>query len=213
MALLRVLQEGTLDRVGGSETISVDVRVICATHRNLESMVEEGTFRMDLYYRLRGLTIDLPALRHRKSDIPLLPKHFLQQNKNKAAASRISNDALASLVQHDWPGNVRELENIIRSAALFAAGERIETSDLIALGNVFKTPTIEAKESVSKWISELPMHGAGQRNLDANTESLASAGEWQPAKNNLEMSNAPTLQNIRGQQLVELITESEGSSN
>ncbi|MGB0646902.1 MAG: sigma 54-interacting transcriptional regulator, partial [Bradymonadia bacterium] len=209
VALLRVLQEGTLDRVGGSETISVDVRVICATHRHLESMVEEGTFRMDLYYRLRGLTIDLPALRHRKSDIPLLTKHFLQHHKNKAAASRISNDALASLIQHDWPGNVRELENIIRSAALFATGERIETSDLIALGNVFTTPTIEAKELVSQWISELPFHDPAQFPAEPATVAASSSSEWQPART-IGTDATPQLQNIHGQQLIDLITQSGG---
>ena len=125
------LQEGTRDRVGGSETISVDVRVICATHRNLEKMVAEGAFRMDLYYRLRGLTIDLPPLRDRKRDIPALTQHFLRKNQGEIGAIGISPSAMASLIQHTWPGNVRELENVIRSAALFADSDEIHLNDLL----------------------------------------------------------------------------------
>ena len=151
VALLRVLQEGTLDRVGGSETISVDVRVICATHRNLEKMVAEGAFRMDLYYRLRGLTIDLPPLRDRKRDIPALTQHFLRKNQGEIGAIGISPSAMASLIQHTWPGNVRELENVIRSAALFADSDEIHLNDLLQLGNVFKAPLPDASDLVASW--------------------------------------------------------------
>jgi len=148
VALLRVLQEGAFERVGGAETLSVDVRVICATHRNLEEMVRRGEFRADLYYRLRGVIIELPALRDRTVDIPLLVTHFLARRvhatpdagASAAPVVRISAEALASLMQHDWPGNVRELENVVRSATLFADGGAIGLSELRELGDFFRPP-------------------------------------------------------------------------
>jgi transcriptional regulator with GAF, ATPase, and Fis domain len=152
VALLRVLQEGTFERVGGAETLSVDVRVICATHRNLEEMVRRGEFRADLYYRLRGVIIELPALRDRPVDIPLLVAHFLARRAQTAPDAgatpapvvRVSAEALASLMQHDWPGNVRELENVMRSAALFADGGTIGLSELRELGDFFRPPDEQA---------------------------------------------------------------------
>lgn len=209
VALLRVLQEGTLDRVGGSETISVDVRVICATHRNLDKMVEDGSFRMDLYYRLRGLTIDLPPLRDRKSDIPILTQHFLALHKSKSAAARISQASMASLIQHDWPGNVRELENVIRSAALFAATDQIEISDLVALGNVFQQPTMESSALVSTWIAQTPklFTGTNAVSIDQSGEQSASVLE------SGQREDSPTPRdatNLEGADLLALVSESGG---
>ncbi|MFZ4737687.1 MAG: sigma 54-interacting transcriptional regulator [Bradymonadia bacterium] len=141
VALLRVLQEGTFERVGGAETLTVDVRVICATHRNLEEMVRRGEFRADLYYRLRGVIIELPPLRERRADIPMLVDRFLARRpQSDQRRLRMSAEALASLMQHDWPGNVRELENVVRSAALFADGEVIGLSELRELGPFFRAP-------------------------------------------------------------------------
>ena len=144
VALLRVLQEGVFERVGGAEPIKVDVRIICATHRNLEAMVRDGEFRADLYYRLRGVIIELPALRDRREDIPLLADHFLSKRARAGQRPlRLSRDALGSLMQHDWPGNVRELENVIRSVALFADGDVIGLAELGELGDIFRPPTEE----------------------------------------------------------------------
>lgn len=125
--LLRFLQEHELERVGGNETISVDVRVIAATNRNLKQMVEEGTFREDLYYRLNVVQVDLPPLRARKSDIPVLAHHFLTKyaEENERDLS-FADDALRALMAYPWPGNVRELENAIERAVVLCEGDIIE---------------------------------------------------------------------------------------
>ena len=124
VALLRVLQEREFERVGGSRTVKVDVRVICATNRDLEALIGQGRFRADLYYRLKGVMLELPPLRDRLEDLPLLAQHFLDEvaREKGEPAQRLSADALSVLARHGWPGNVRELENVIRSAAIFAEG-------------------------------------------------------------------------------------------
>lgn len=112
--LLRVLQERTFERVGGSKTYSSDVRVIAATHRNLEEMIENGQFREDLYYRLNVFPIEMPALRERHEDIPLLLNELVSRLENEKRGSiRFNSAAIMSLVQHDWPGNVREMANLV----------------------------------------------------------------------------------------------------
>jgi len=118
--LLRVLQEREFERLGGTETVKIDVRVICATHRNLESMVKEDRFREDLFYRINVFPIILPPLRDRKEDIPLLVAHFIHKlnRKNKKDISEISRPALDVLMSHNWPGNVRELENAVERAVI-----------------------------------------------------------------------------------------------
>jgi two-component system nitrogen regulation response regulator GlnG len=125
--ILRLLQEGRFERVGGNETISVDVRVIAATNQNLERLIEEGRFRKDLYYRLRGVTIHLPPLRERREDIPELAHYFLFRYNREigTAVHSISPAALELLQKYDWPGNVRELQSIIREALIVSAGPTI----------------------------------------------------------------------------------------
>jgi DNA-binding NtrC family response regulator len=132
VALLRVLQERVFDRVGGTEPIEVDVRVVCATHRDLRALVQAGRFREDLYYRLSGVTLEVPALRDRLTDLPLLAAELLRRvaREQQGGEKRLSDDALALLAAHRWPGNVRELENALRVAALFAESETIERDDL-----------------------------------------------------------------------------------
>jgi DNA-binding NtrC family response regulator len=122
--LLRVLQEKTIHRVGGNETIPVDARVIAATHRNLETMIREGKFREDLFYRLSVATILLPLLRERRDDIPALVEHFLRKCASEFGLQPLSlaPGALALLQADPWPGNIRELENIIRRLILGARG-------------------------------------------------------------------------------------------
>jgi len=130
--VLRVLEERKLERVGSTEAIEVDVRVISATHRDLEGEVAAGTFREDLYYRLKVVAIELPALRERPEDIPALADRFLGQLAERLGREpmRLSAEALACLARHGWPGNVRELRNVLEQAAVLAAGEQIEESDL-----------------------------------------------------------------------------------
>ena len=129
--LLRALQHKEVRPVGAAATVPVDIRVISATHRDLASMVSEGGFRTDLYYRLHVVRIEIPPLRDRREDIPLLAHHFLR--KHGGAASRIEgieDDALQLLTESDWPGNVRELENAIESALALARGPRLRVADL-----------------------------------------------------------------------------------
>ena len=130
--LLRFLQERELERVGGNETINVDVRVVAATNRDLKQMVDEGTFREDLYYRLNVVQIDLPPLRARKSDIPILAHHFLRKytRENDLEIEGFSDAALRSLMAYPWPGNVRELENAIERAVVLCETHEIAAEAL-----------------------------------------------------------------------------------
>ena len=130
--LLRVLQDHRFERVGGEETLEVDVRVIAATNKKLMEEIRRGTFREDLYYRLNVIPIFVPPLRERKDDVPLLASHFLQkfcQEKSKDVAS-ISPEVMEILLAHSWPGNVRELENVIQHAIIIAKQEKILPKDL-----------------------------------------------------------------------------------
>ena len=130
--VLRVLEERSLERVGGTQPIEVDVRVVAATHRDLEAEVKEGRFREDLYYRLKVVELDLPPLRERSEDLPGLAQRFLEQVAERLGREkkRLSDEALARLIRHSWPGNVRELRNVIEQAAVLASGESIEEADL-----------------------------------------------------------------------------------
>jgi serine/threonine-protein kinase PknK len=126
--LLRVLQEGEVRPLGSRETVKIDVRLICATNRNLEAMVREGSFREDLYYRLAVLPVHLPPLRDRKEDVPLLVKRFLGDLQREAPGRvRISPDAMERIIAYPWPGNVRELQNEIRRAAILCDGIILES--------------------------------------------------------------------------------------
>jgi two-component system response regulator AtoC len=130
--LLRVLQEREFERVGGLETLKVDVRVVSATHRDLEQLVAEGKFRQDLYYRLNVFPVTLPPLRERPGDIALLCEHFIQkfaQSTGKAVRG-VEPAAVAALMAYPWPGNVRELENVIERALILARGVTLTAADL-----------------------------------------------------------------------------------
>ena len=132
--LLRVLQERTVERVGSNKAVPVDVRVVAATHRDLPAAIEGGSFREDLYYRLAVVKIDLPPLRNRKADIPMLVDHFLRKHRelNVEAPNSISREAMDLLIAYDFPGNVRELENIIQGCMVMARTDRILVDDLPA---------------------------------------------------------------------------------
>jgi DNA-binding NtrC family response regulator len=155
--LLRVIQEKVVLRVGGTEPVAVDVRIVAATHQDLKKLVEEGRFRSDLFYRLNVVSLNVPPLRERKDDIPLLATHFLQkyaaqQNKNIRG---ISQEMMRILSGYQFPGNVRELENVIERAVALSTGDMLEVKDLpddlkeappggaVAEGNL---PTLEEKE-------------------------------------------------------------------
>lgn len=127
VALLRVLELGAFQRVGGTETVQIDTRIICATNRNLEVAISEKTFREDLYYRLNVVTLTAPALRQRRSDIPLLADYFLRKynRENRKAIKSISKAALDLLCAYRWPGNVRELANAVARAVVFCPGPEL----------------------------------------------------------------------------------------
>src|SRR4030095_7583823 len=118
--LLRALQERTIERLGGQDSIRVDVRVLAATNRDLEALMKDGRFREDLYYRLNVVTVSLPSLRERRRDIPLLVEHFLAKYAAELGERGVAPEALDRLVGYDWPGNVRELENVIQRAMVMA---------------------------------------------------------------------------------------------
>jgi DNA-binding NtrC family response regulator len=132
--LLRVLQSGTFERVGGTETIKVDVRIIAASNKRLEDEVKSGRFRADLFYRLNVIRIDLPALRERQEDIPLLAMYFLEKftRMSTPAVTEIHSEAMQALLEHSWPGHVRELENAIKAAVAMADGTVIRRDSLPA---------------------------------------------------------------------------------
>jgi two-component system, NtrC family, response regulator AtoC len=140
--LLRAIQEREIKRVGDTRTISVDVRLIAATNRDLAQAMEEGVFREDLYYRLNVIPIVLPELRERADDIPLLATHFLMKytKEANAAIEGIAKEAMRLLLDYDWPGNVRELENVIERAVILAHGPQILPADLPAHLHARKTP-------------------------------------------------------------------------
>jgi transcriptional regulator with GAF, ATPase, and Fis domain len=129
--LLRVLQERSFDRVGGTRPIKVDIRLIAATNRDLNEAVRNGGFRQDLYYRLAVVKVTMPPLRERKEDIPLLTRHFVQQyaKKGHQKPKPVSREAMATLMNHDWPGNVRELENAIEHALVLGSSDSVLPED------------------------------------------------------------------------------------
>jgi DNA-binding NtrC family response regulator len=130
--LLRVLQERVVERLGSSSPVPVDIRLICATHKNLEQMVSEGTFRQDLFFRVSVFRIDLPPLRERREDIPLLADFFCRQfaESHDKHVRGLTAGYLSALMRHDWPGNVRELQNVIERSLILAEGPRLRVLDL-----------------------------------------------------------------------------------
>jgi Nif-specific regulatory protein len=154
--LLRIIQEKEFERVGGSKTIKVDVRIIAATNRNLEDLVREGAFREDLYYRLNIFPITVPPLRERKTDILLLADYFVEKYNatNHKGVRRISTTAIDMLMRYHWPGNVRELQNCIERAVILSEDNVIHGYHL--------PPTLQTAES-----SGTPYTGTLQQKLDA----------------------------------------------
>jgi DNA-binding NtrC family response regulator len=173
--LLRVLQEGELERVGGGDTIHVDVRVVAATNKKLEEMVAEGGFRADLYYRLNVVPIQVPPLRERRDDVPLLIDAFISQacTANDRRRKQISRDAVEALSRYDYPGNVRELKNLVERLVILTPGQAIGVDDVAAL---------------------LPLAGGGQRRHDWYSPGVAlkemvSSAERDLIKRALEYHN------------------------
>ncbi len=150
--LLRVLQEREIDRIGGQESIKIDVRVIATTNRNIKEHIKKGKFREDLYYRLNVIPIIIPALRERKDDIPLLAKFFVQKHckLNGMLPKALSTNAIEKLKKYDWPGNVRELENIIERAITLCPNEVIDENYIIFENEIEKIFEIEQEASFNE---------------------------------------------------------------
>jgi two-component system nitrogen regulation response regulator GlnG len=190
--ILRAIQEGEIQRVGATKTKKVDVRLIAATHKNLEEMVRLKEFREDLYYRLNVVRIQTPPLRERMEDLPELIDFMLQRlnKKQSTGTTEISKEAVELLKQHDWPGNVRELENVLHSSSVVSKGKRILSKDLpssvikkveTSIGSPEEQEIVQEKTS-SKLISNSPQ--------DKNTNELMSNempsfGEGEKTKNNI----------------------------
>jgi len=146
--LLRALQERTIERVGGHESIAIDVRVLAATNRDLEALMKEGRFREDLYYRLNVVTVNLPPLRERRRDIPLLVEHFLAKHVEELGERGVAPEALDRLVGYEWSGNVRELENVVQRAMVMATAgvilpEHLPIGPVSAAASVAVDATLE----------------------------------------------------------------------
>jgi two-component system response regulator HydG len=147
--LLRVLQEGKIQRVGRDVPIQVNVRVLSATNRNIEKMVADGTFREDLYYRLNVMTIEVPPLRERVEDIPILVQHFSKRfaEKNHKIVKGITPQAMDLLLKYPWPGNIRELENVIERSIILVQGEYITIRELPpALQSLVQSEQVDSAE-------------------------------------------------------------------
>lgn len=178
--LLRVLQEREFERVGGSRAIKVDVRLVCATNRNLEKMVAAGTFRADLYFRINVVSIFLPALRERREDIPALAKHFLERfNRENDRRMQLSPGGQDVMQQCYWPGNVRELENCIERTATMAHHEAIDRDDFPCSSNRCLTQVLHFMKKEDAVSPVLPMRESAQpadRAADSgDTEALEGA--------------------------------------
>ncbi|MCH8475123.1 MAG: sigma 54-interacting transcriptional regulator [Opitutales bacterium] len=155
--LLRVLQEGEFERIGGQETLSTDVRVIAATNRNLEEAITQQKFREDLYYRLNIFPLKLPPLRDRLNDIPLLARHFIEKHRPQTGSSvkTISPSSIKALQKYSWPGNIRELENIIERALILSTGKQLELPPLPHKTSPTANPAPAARTTPSSSLKEV----------------------------------------------------------
>ncbi len=183
--ILRVLQQGEIQRVGGTDTIKVDVRIIAATNKDLEAMVKAKTFREDLYYRLNVVRIKMPPLRDRRDDIPQIVDFCLQNlvKQKKARVAKVSPEALAVLARYDWPGNVRELENLVYRSAVIAQGDAILVKDIPAevLASVGAAPLHAVANSGGSTPPIAPALGATMPSVAVVDPITAPATGAQPA--------------------------------
>ena len=186
VALLRVLQEREFERVGGGKPIKVDARIIFATNRNLPQMVRDGTFREDLFYRIKGIQVDLPPLRERRDDVVPLAQHFLAQYAAESGSmeKKLSPGACALLTRYGWPGNIRELENIVRSVALFAEGETMTDGDFDEYRELFQDGLEKGSED---------SQGLEVPEYSAPTEPASSPPEAAPIPPDGPATSAPSI--------------------
>jgi two-component system, NtrC family, response regulator HydG len=181
--ILRVLQEGELDRLGGSETIKVNVRLLAATHRNLQKMIEEGTFRQDLFFRLSVVPVELPPLRERTRDIPELAALFLERyaTKNRKDIKGFVPEVLRIFMSYQWPGNIRELENTVERAVILCPGEQVTARELplklqpeaARAGQVPAAPPVTLRDMEREMIRATLAQNKGNRSKTAKILGVA----------------------------------------
>ncbi len=174
--ILRALQDGTFQRLGGNETLQSDARVLCATNRDLERAIATGGFREDLYHRVNVVTLQLSPLRERRDDIPLLVDYFLSRYARAAGIERppLAQNALDALVNYSWPGNVRELEHLVQRLMIFAGGYTIQAHDLPwTLRTDTQAPADAANpSSEEQWLNLIRTHLTSYRGAHACEELL-----------------------------------------
>jgi transcriptional regulator with PAS, ATPase and Fis domain len=173
--LLRVLQTSEIQRVGDSTIRKVDARIVTATHRDLQAMTTQGTFREDLLYRLRVVELEIPPLRQREEDIPLLVEHFLAENRAAGVGrvERIAPAALQKLRQYPWPGNVRQLEMMLKSACLFADGAVLQLADVEPLLHKGKAPEVHESQDEPDWLTTATLDDVITRVVQGRVAALA----------------------------------------
>ncbi|HYS14513.1 MAG TPA: sigma 54-interacting transcriptional regulator, partial [Burkholderiaceae bacterium] len=173
--LLRFLQERRIERLGGREEIAVDVRVVCATHRNLKALIGEGKFREDLYYRLAEIVIEVPPLRTRAGDTSLLAHAFVQKiaADMKRGTLTLAPDAIDAIERHRWPGNVRELENVLKRAVIMAEGGVMHAAD-VGLG---ETKGNGGENLNLRWVRDEAERHALLRALGRTNNNLSRAAD------------------------------------
>lgn len=176
--LLRFLQEGTFEKVGGEKRVSVDVRIISATNKNLKDEVRAGRFREDLFYRLNVIPIHLPPLRKRRSDIPLLATHFLKEAEQESGASvpEISDQSLEILMDYHWPGNVRELKNVIQFSVVRSRSDKIMPADLPYEITQGQEGQIRYPDTRSEPQTEQIQHTRGKLDVESVKEAIRKTG-------------------------------------
>jgi Response regulator containing CheY-like receiver, AAA-type ATPase, and DNA-binding domains len=188
--ILRILQEKKFERLGGSETLEVDVRVISATHKDLMKEMEEGNFRKDLYYRLKVIDIGLPTLRERREDIPIIVNHYLREfsQRHNKKIDTVDGDALKLLINYHWPGNVRQLVNVLERAVVLATGPSLTARDLPAelelpstfnngfIDDLMNLPFKEAKEKITSRMMKEYLSRKLQKNEGNISHTAAELG-------------------------------------
>ena len=227
--ILRVLQQGDIQRVGGTDTIKVDVRIIAATNKDLEAMVKAKTFREDLYYRLNVVRIKMPPLRERRDDIPQIVDFCLQNlvKQKKARVAKVSPEALAVLARYDWPGNVRELENLVYRSAVIAQGDAILVKDIpaevlasVGSGQFSAQPLSGGSTPPIAAVSALPTPGslaAEPASASANSTPVGASAAYTVAsaldflQNELSKDPEPLLERLEREMIIRTLRQLEGN--
>jgi nitrogen regulation protein NR(I) len=209
--ILRVLQAGDIQRVGGTETIKVDVRILAATNKDLEEMVKAKTFREDLYYRLNVVRIRMPPLRERVDDVPQIVDFCLQNlvKQKKARVSKVSPEAMAVLTHHKWPGNVRELENVIYRSAVIAQGDAILVKDLPSEIHGVVT-AIAVEPAAAPQVSDVAPVPAGTGELSPASTTLELAGAFDFIFEQLKSGDVPIMACVERELIQRMLAAENG---